>query len=172
MIPILTGLAAGGLHVFAGPDHLAALAPLAVEDRARAGRTGATWGLGHGVGVVVVGTIGLFLRGLIDVEAWSSWAEFLVGFLLLGVGAWAIRRASQVETHVHAHEHEEVVHEHVHAHTPDNGGHTHAAFGVGMLHGIAGSGHLFGVIPALALPTGQAVIYLVSYLIAAIVAIG
>lgn len=37
---------------------------------------------------------------------------------------------------------------------------------------MAGSGHLFGVIPALALPTGQAVVYLVSYLIAAVLAMG
>ena len=40
------------------------------------------------------------------------------------------------------------------------------------MHGIAGSGHLFGVIPALALPTGAAVVYLVSYLVAAVVAMG
>lgn len=37
---------------------------------------------------------------------------------------------------------------------------------------MAGSGHLFGVIPALALPTGEAAVYLVSYLVAAVVAMG
>ena len=55
MIAILAGLAAGGLHVFAGVDHLAALAPLAVEAPSKAGRTGGFWGLGHGLGVVIVG---------------------------------------------------------------------------------------------------------------------
>jgi hypothetical protein len=90
MIPILTGLAAGGLHVFAGVDHLAALAPIAVEDPPKAGRTGAAWGFGHGLGVVVVGGLGLLLRGFVDVDAWSSWAEILVGFLLIGVGIWAL----------------------------------------------------------------------------------
>jgi hypothetical protein len=172
MIPILTGFAAGGLHVFAGPDHLAALAPLAIEDRANAGRTGATWGFGHGIGVVVVGALGLMLRGLVDLESWSSWAEFLVGFLLVGVGVWAIRRASRLETHAHEHEHGGAVHDHVHTHDVENGGHTHAAFGVGVLHGVAGSGHLFGVLPALALPTAEAVLYLISYLIAAVAAMG
>jgi hypothetical protein len=30
--------------------------------------------------------------------------------------------------------------------------HTHAAFAVGVLHGLAGSSHFLGVLPALALP--------------------
>ena len=83
MIPILTGFAAGGLHVFSGVDHLAALAPAAVENPSGAVRTGVFWGLGHGIGVVIIGGIGLALRGLVDVESWSGWAEFLVGFLLI-----------------------------------------------------------------------------------------
>ena len=36
------------------------------------------WGLGHGIGVCIIGGIGLALRGLVDVEAWSGWAGFLV----------------------------------------------------------------------------------------------
>ena len=32
-------------------------------------------------------------------------------------------------------------------------GHAHAAFCMGILHGIAGSSHFLGVLPALALPT-------------------
>ena len=35
-------------------------------------------------------------------------------------------------------------------------GHGHASFGVGVLHGVAGSSHVFGVLPALALPTAAA----------------
>jgi hypothetical protein len=34
---------------------------------------------------------------------------------------------------------------------------------------MAGSGYLFGVLPALALPTTQAVIYLVAFLLASVV---
>ena len=32
-------------------------------------------------------------------------------------------------------------------------GHAHASFCMGVLHGVAGSSHFFGVLPALALPT-------------------
>ena len=172
MIPILTGLAAGGLHVFSGVDHLAALAPLAVEDPSKAGRTGGFWGLGHGLGVVIVGGIGLVLRSLVDITAWSAWAEFLVGFLLIGVGVWAIYRAGRIQIHEHPHVHSEESHGHVHSHDPGEQTHHHAALGVGLLHGMAGSGHLFGVLPALALPTTQAVIYLMAYLVAAVVSMG
>ena len=161
MIPVLTGFAAGGLHVFSGPDHLAALAPIALRNPVEAGKTGAFWGLGHGAGVLLVAALGLLLRGFVDVEAWAEWAEFVVGFLLLGVGGWALWRASNIEIHVHAHDHEGSPHEHVHSHGEK-----------GHRHGVAGSGHLFGVLPALALPLEQAVIYLIAYLVAAVAAMG
>jgi hypothetical protein len=175
MLTFLTGLAAGSLHVVSGPDHLAALAPMAVRDRARAARTGAAWGLGHGAGVVALGTLGLFARELVDVSWLASWSEFLVGFVLLVVGAWALRRAASLTVHSHDHGHDHDDHQHAHVHVGDaphdttaHEGHTHAAFGVGMLHGAAGTGHLFGVLPALALSREQAVIYLAAYLVAAV----
>ena len=171
MIPIITGFAAGGLHVFSGPDHLAALAPAAVADPTRAARTGAYWGLGHGIGVLIVGLIALVLRSFIDVEEFSEWAEFLVGFLLVGIGVWAIWRAQRLEIHEHEHAHSDGAHQHLHSHEPAEGNrHQHAALGIGVLHGVAGGGHLFGVLPALALPTASAVLYLIAYLVASILA--
>ncbi len=170
MIEVLTGFAAGGLHVFSGVDHLAALAPIALQDRGKASRIGAFWGFGHGLGVVVIGGLGLALRGFFDVERFSEWAEFGVGFLLVGVGLWAIAQQSKLRLHSHPHEHEDEEHHHLHAHSEPGRTHEHAALGVGALHGLAGSGHLFGVLPALALPTGLAVAYLASYLVAAVLA--
>ncbi len=172
MIPILTGFAAGGLHVFSGVDHLAALAPAAVENPSGATRTGTFWGLGHGIGVIIIGAVGLVLRGFVDLEEWSGWAEFLVGFLLIAIGIWAIMRSRTIEIHQHSHVHDESTHEHVHAHDPGDKSHHHAALGVGIFHGMAGGGHLFGVLPALALPTPQAVMYLMAYLVASVVAMG
>ncbi len=170
MIPILTGFAAGGLHVFSGVDHLAALAPAAVENPSNAAKTGTFWGLGHGIGVFIIGGIGLVLRGFVDLEAWSGWAEFLVGFLLIGIGMWAMVRSRTIEIHGHPHEHDDTAHEHIHAHDPGDRSHHHAALGVGIFHGMAGGGHLFGVLPALALPTGQAIMYLLAYLVASVIA--
>ena len=172
MIPILTGFAAGGLHVLSGVEHIAALAPAAVENPSNATKTGMYWGLGHGIGVLIIGGIGLVLREFVDLEAWSGWAEFLVGFLLVGIGIWAIVRSRTVDIHGHQHTHDDTSHEHLHAHDSGDQSHHHAALGVGIFHGMAGGGHLFGVLPALALPTTQAIMYLLAYLVASVLAMG
>jgi hypothetical protein len=72
------GLAAGMVHVPAGPDRLAAVARLAADSR-RPGRwAGCSSGLGHDGGVLAVGALALLLRGLLPVEALSCWGERLV----------------------------------------------------------------------------------------------
>jgi hypothetical protein len=73
------------------------------------------------------------------------------------------RRASRITLHAHSHEHDGTVHDHLHlhphreahdtgAHRPNAFTHGHTAFFAGSLHGIAGTAHLLGVLPALALP--------------------
>jgi sulfite exporter TauE/SafE len=56
-------------------------------------------------------------------------------------------------------------HGHKHGHDRENAHHhTHAAFGIGTLHGLAGSSHFLGVLPALAFPTKlQAASYLLAF---------
>ena len=172
------GLIAGSLHVVSGPDHLAALAPIALEDHRRATRMGAWWGFGHGMGVVCMGGLGLWLGDRFAFNEISEWAEFAVGFLLIGVGIWAFRRASRLTVHRHTHLHGVQEHGHLHSHVgaidhhqQESAAalrHTHGALGIGMLHGVAGTGHLFGVVPALALEQSSAVVYLGAYLVAAV----
>lgn len=175
----LAGGAAGALHVVSGPDHLAAVAPLAVRSPARALGTGAAWGFGHAAGVLALGGVGTLVRSFIHIEALSSWAEAFVGIVLIGIGGWGFLQTRKrphadhdgCASHPHS-EHSDtqadVLHEHRggdrHAHSRS------AAFGVGMIHGAAGTGHLLGVLPSLALPVPQAVAYLVSYGVAAVAA--
>ena len=171
IIAALTGLTAGAVHVWLGPDHLAAIAPLAVRRPNRAWLPGARWGLGHSAGVAVVGLLSLWLRDLIPVELVSTWGERLVGVMLLGIGVWAMRAALKHNVHAHEHEHDGERHLHIHTHSHGHQPaqesphrHTHAAFGIGTLHGLAGSSHFLGVLPALAFPTKlQAVFYLLSF---------
>ena len=68
MIVIITGLIAGLIHVLTGPDHLTAIAPLAVRRPQRAWIPGVRWGLGHSSGVAVVGLLALWLRGSLPVD--------------------------------------------------------------------------------------------------------
>lgn len=181
MLVLLTGLAAGFLHVLSGPDHLAAVAPLAVRGHRRAWVAGVRWGLGHSAGVALVGVLALALREVLPLGAISSWSERLVGVLLIGIGVWSVRKALQVEIHAHAHAHDGSQHEHVHLHSPGHAHgpeaaphvHAHAAFGIGTLHGLAGSSHFLGVLPALALPTlTERVSYLTAFAIGTVAAMG
>lgn len=167
-----TGVIAGALHTFSGPDHLSALAPVAVEHPERAARTGAVWGLGHGIGTMLLGLVGLWLREFVDIDSVAGWAEFIVGFLLVGIGVRAMWVARRMKIHEHEHKHENGVgtHSHVHDHRSGRLGHSHVVLGLGVFHGVAGGGYLFGVLPALALPTYQAIIYLMAYVAGSVVA--
>jgi threonine/homoserine/homoserine lactone efflux protein len=165
LVAALAGALAGFVHVLSGPDHLAAVAPLASDGDRRSWRAGALWGLGHSSGVIIVGLLALMLRGWLPLEWLSSWSERMVGLVLIGIGLWGLHRAFRARVHTHPHAHGPDVHSHLHAHAhavprreigPTHAAarhtHTHAAFAVGVLHGLAGSSHFLGVLPALALP--------------------
>ncbi len=179
---VAAGLAAGSVHVVSGPDHLAAVLPLAVADRERAARVGFRWGLGHGAGVVALGALGQLLAGSVPIEAVSAVSERLVGVLLVLLGVWAIRRSRLITVHAHGHAHPDTDHVHAHVHVADgtveepqhaasgqHATHRHSAFGFGLVHGAAGAGHLFGVLPSLVLSPSHAAIYLAAYVGSAVV---
>lgn len=151
------GLVAGFVHVLAGPDHFAAIAPYAVAGKARAWRTGIRWGLGHGAGVLSVGLVALLLRQALPVEALSASSDLCVGFVLVGIGLWGLRDALRSR--------DEARRERPH--------HGRVAVAVGTLHGLAGSSHLMGIVPALALPSNLlAGAYLLSFVMGGIMAMG
>lgn len=174
----LTGLIAGLIHVFSGPDHLAALAPLSLQARRRAWTVGLRWGVGHSSGVLLVAAIAFGLRQVVDFEALSGWGERLVGATMIVLGLWGLRSLFRDRLHAHEHQHEGHGHVHFHVHgtaqaheAPAAHAHTHAAFWVGTLHGLAGTAHLIGVLPSLALPTGRETAgYLLAFATGTIVA--
>ena len=171
MISVLAGLLAGFVHVLSGPDHLAAIAPYSVRSHEKGWRLGFSWGAGHAGGVVLVGLLAVVLRGALPLERISGWSERLVGVVLVAIGLWGVRSALRNRVHVHHHSHGEQEHMHVHVHAPgvehDQPGahtHTHAAFAVGTLHGLAGSSHVLGVLPALSMPSvPAALLYLAAF---------
>lgn len=180
-----SGLLAGSVHVVTGVDHLAALLPLSVGRRLRAVGTGARWGFGHSTGVVLVGLLAVALKERFDVHAAGAWGERLVGVVLIVIGVLGIRRALRLRVHAHPHDHAPVrstaAHAHLHAHfaadLSDHAAgahhHGHTAFVAGTLHGVAGTAHLLGVLPAVALPgwAGSAT-YLFAFALGTILAMG
>ncbi len=169
--PVL-GFGLGLVHVVTGPDHLAAVAPLSVDARESAWRTGMRWGIGHSSGVALIGVLALALREVLPLDAISSWSERVIGLTLICIGAWGLIRAFGRRVEIGEHRHGELVHAHPHLHAKPRGSqHSHAALAVGTLHGLAGSSHLFGVLPALALPTRvDSALYLFGFALGTIVA--
>ena len=158
----LAGLVAGLLHVFSGPDHLAALAPLSLKAGRRAWAVGLRWGLGHASGVLVVAALAFGLRQVVHLGSLAGWGERLVGATLIVLGLWGLRSLFRERLHAHPHHHDGADHVHVHVHRPGEAhdapaahAHIHAAFWVGTLHGLAGTAHLVGILPSLALPTAR-----------------
>ena len=153
MFALFAGLAAGLLHVFSGPDHLAAVAPLAADGERGQWRTGLQWGIGHTIGVLLIASLLLLLREQLPLDAISAYSERIVGVALILVGGWGIWRASRTGFTAHGHSH------------------SGASFAMGALHGLAGSSHLFGVLPALAFATRvESALYLAGFGAGAIVA--
>ena len=103
MMPVATlfpavagGIAAGGLHAVTGPDHLAALLPLCMGRRwYEAASTGATWGLGHGAGAMLVGMIAFALRGALNLHALAPYMEAAVGVSIVVIGITGYREARE-----------------------------------------------------------------------------
>lgn len=181
MIVALAGFLAGLQHVVSGPDHLAAVAPLAALDRQAAWRSGMTWAVGHAGGVIAIALLALGLREIspLDPAILSGWSERLVGLVLVAIGLWGLRKALSRRLHAHVHDHGGERHLHIHVHesgTAHGTGpaqaathpcpphhHSHATLAVGTLHGLAGGSHLLGVLPALTLGASEAVVYLAAY---------
>ena len=82
MIVVLAGFVAGLIHVFMGPDHLAAIAPIATKHQRGSWLAGLVWGLGHSAGVGLVGMMSLVLREFLPVDSISEYSDRLVGVMV------------------------------------------------------------------------------------------
>jgi len=185
MLTLISGLFASIAHVITGPDHMAAVTPLAIQSRNKSWAIGFSWGIGHVAGMLLLGILFLLFRNILPIEAISRHSEFLVGILLLLIGSWAIFRSRitfLTKNHSHLHFHEQpYTYAHIHPHQHENhDGHTHlhdkpvkqrclTAMGIGIVHGLAGFSHLLAILPVLAFTsTHETVIYLAGFSIGTI----
>ena len=145
-----------GLRHASDPDHLAAVTTLIASEKdheklRKAGIMGLLWGAGHGTTLVLIGVpLVLFNRYL--PETVQQAAETLIGIVIVTLAARLLLRWRRGHFHAHAHAHDGgEIHRHVHSHVEDAlHGHVHrvrqrtplSAYGVGLVHGIGGSGGL------------------------------
>ena len=174
---LFIGFAAGFAHVVSGADHLTALAPFAARrEQQAAWQLGLHWGLGHAGGVALIALLVWLLKDTAAAEWLSSRAEWLVGAVLVAVGALGIHSLLRQRIHSHEHDHFGIRHAHIHSHfgqadSSASHHHSHAALGIGLLHGAAGGTHLWVLLPTLAIASfGGLAIYLTAYALATVAA--
>ena len=145
-----------GLRHASDPDHLAAVTTLIASEEERhqvrkAGIMGFLWGLGHGTTLVLIGLPLVLLNQYLP-EVVGKIAEVAIGCIIVLLAIRLLVRWRRGFYHVHAHAHAGgEAHRHVHSHARDEShGHAHripqrtplSSYGVGLVHGIGGSGGL------------------------------
>ena len=135
-----------GLRHASDPDHLVAVTSLVASDDGdarRAARLGAWWGLGHGAVLIGLGIPLIAFKSALP--PWlESGAEVAIGAVIVGLalrvivkwarGDYRVGRHSHGHTHSHLREGNRPTHRHDQVRTPRQ------AFGIGLLHGLAGTG--------------------------------
>lgn len=125
--PFFVAGAVGFSHAFEA-DHLIAVSSIVSkrDQMLHAIRDGIFWGLGHTSTIFLIGII-MILIGIDIPETGFRWLEGLVGIMLISLGIFRLVKGWTKKG-------EEVTHEH--SHKPG------LAYGVGLIHGLAGSGVL------------------------------
>ncbi len=167
---ILTSLFFGfllGIKHALDADHIVAVTTIVSHSRSllRSVLVGLSWGIGHNLTLFAVGfAVLVFKLTIPDRLALSM--EFIVGVILVILGAPLIRQLLAGRTHVHLHQHGDKRHLHGHAHD-ETLGHEHRHIRrpllVGMVHGLAGSGVLTLLVVSIMPSVGQGLFFLLLF---------
>lgn len=143
----LLGLVLGVRHTLE-PDHVAAVGtfvPTSATPRRAAG-VGALWGAGHAAAIWVLGAALIGLRP--DMPVWlDSALEFAVGVILIGLGMRAIAAGRSVARSPAA---------------TDPAQRPWGPFGVGLIHGVAGTGAVV-LLASATMPGDSALLFLALF---------
>jgi ABC-type nickel/cobalt efflux system permease component RcnA len=157
-----SALGLGAAHAFE-PDHMAAVSTFVARRPSpkQAIMFGIQWAIGHGLSLLLIGSI-LFALKMTIAESLAGSLEKIVGVVLIGLGLWTLYQLRPGELHhTHSHHHEHDGHDHAHHHhdehehsahmhadgtTHSHHGHSHGkgSLWMGMLHGAAGTAAFVG----------------------------
>ncbi len=174
ILPFAFAASEGFRHAFE-TDHLVAVSNIVTKRNSPrlAMKDGAYWGLGHSSSILVVGIIMLSLRWAIP-EHYFQYMEGGVGIMIVALGVyrlWQFFKSTPVRLHTHEHEHDGHKHSHIHIHTNDMQSHQHLhrlSYGVGIIHGLAGSGVLIAAAMATMNTAGSSLLFLIIFSIGCI----
>jgi ABC-type nickel/cobalt efflux system permease component RcnA len=171
-LPVALGLALMlGLRHASDPDHLVAVTSLMASDAAgtrRAMRLGAWWGVGHAAILLALGLPLIAFRA--ELPPWlETGAERAVGVIILGLALRVIWKWARGDYEARAHSHGGRRHRHLlrgadgHAHDCGRVRSARQAFGIGILHGLAGTGAVVVLLIAALPHTGEAALALAVF---------
>lgn len=153
---LLTGLYLGAIHIFSAPDHLAVLVPLSLLDKKKSWRVGLLWGLGHLIGLLLLGIILYFFKSVVDLHALEHYGMLYIAILLVLVGLWIVYKSRNVTFSA----------------TPKSRSHlSKITIGTGFVHGFAGFSHIYSLAPALSMNDTQFSSYFGGFAIGSIVSV-
>jgi len=162
LVAMVIALALGLRHA-SDPDHLVAVSSLVAADGGEtraAARLGGWWGVGHAAVLIAIGLPLIFLKS--SLPAWVAvGAERAVGVIILLLALRVVVKWIRGDFRAGSHRHPSAAHAHAghrHLHHAGEPDHPHRvrtrrqAAGIGILHGLAGTGAVVLLLIA-ALPT-------------------
>jgi high-affinity nickel permease len=117
-----------GLRHASDPDHLAAVTTLVTNGRGGATRLGLSWGLGHASSLVAFGVPIVLWKAYLPEPVEQS-AEVTIGLVIVALALWLLLRWRRGA----------FAHSHTHLRVPPRRT-PWQAYGIGLLHGVGGSG--------------------------------
>jgi hypothetical protein len=167
--PLLVILYAGFTHAFEA-DHLLAVSNIVSQrnNTLSSMKDGVFWGLGHASTILLIGMLMILCKVGISEHSFHYF-EAAVGLMLVGLGLYRLLqffRNHKLIIHRHPHTHEGEVHKHLHIHIGNEHVHRHShklAYGVGLVHGLAGSGALVLVVMSQIKSPVSGILYLVIF---------
>jgi high-affinity nickel permease len=117
-----------GLRHASDPDHLAAVTTLVTNGRGGATRLGLTWGLGHASSLLVFGVPIVLWKAYLPPRIEQS-AEVTIGLVIVALALWLLLRWRRGA----------FAHGHAHLRVPPTRT-PWQAYGIGLVHGVGGSG--------------------------------
>jgi len=174
IILLLYALYEGLIHAFEA-DHILAVTNIVSQrtNLSAAVKDGVFWGLGHTSTIFLVGVIMIVFKVHIPTGTFSYF-EAIVGFMLIVVASYRLFiffRDEQTALSFHKHKHEHAgENKHLHTHIHLKGKNLHkASYGIGIVHGLAGSGTLVVLIMTQIESIPNSILYLAIFGLGSIV---
>ncbi len=147
---LFTGLYLGAIHLFSSPDHLATVLPLSLMDKKRSWQIGLIWGIGHFIGILMIGGLFYYFKKLLDLEFLEHYEMLYIAVLLLGIGLWILYKSSYVNLEKNTHHLGKIT------------------LGTGVFHGIFAVSHIYSLSPILSMHKSDFFYYFLGFALGSI----